>query len=80
MKTILNVGFVYPILGSECISPLVIVPKKGGKWRVHVEYQEINEFTWKDRFPFPLIEKVLYALLGKKYLSFLDGFIGQNHI
>ena len=27
-----NAGFIYPISNSRWVSPLVIVPKKGGKW------------------------------------------------
>ena len=32
LQKLLNVGFTYPILDSQWVSPLVIVPKKGGKW------------------------------------------------
>jgi hypothetical protein len=59
---------------------LVIVPKKNGKWRVCVYYQEINKATRKDHFPLPFIDQVLDALAGKKYFSFLYGFSGYNHI
>ena len=32
LQKLLNVGFIYPILDSQWVSPLVIVPKKGRKW------------------------------------------------
>ena len=32
LQKLLNFGFKYPISDSQWVSPLVIVPKKGGKW------------------------------------------------
>jgi len=57
---------------------MVIVTNKGGKWRVCVDYRELNKATKKDHFPLPFIEKVLYALAGNNLLSFLDGLSGYN--
>ena len=74
----LNAGFIYPILDSQWVSPLVIVPKKGGKWCVCVDYRELNSPTKKDHFPLPFVDQVLDNLAGKKYFFFLDGFSGYN--
>ena len=41
----LEVGFIYHISSSEWISALVIIPKKNGKWRVYVDYRELNKAT-----------------------------------
>lgn len=79
-QKILDVGFIYPISNSEWVSPLVIVPKKGGKWRVYVDYKELNSAIRKDHFRLPFIDQVLVSLVGKKYFSFLDGFNGYNQI
>ena len=62
------------------VSPLVIVPKKGGKWWICVDYRELNKETKKDHFPLPFIDQVLDTLAGKKYFSFLDGYSGYNQI
>ena len=76
----LDVGFIYPISDSKWVSPLVIVPKKGGKCRIWVNYRELNKATKKDHFPLPFIDQVLDTLVGKKYFSFLDGYNGYNQI
>jgi hypothetical protein len=47
---ILDEGFIFPILDSEWLSPLVIVNNKGGKWRIYVDYREINKANGKDHF------------------------------
>ena len=51
IQKLLEAGFIYPISDSEWVSPLVIVPKKNGKWRVCVDYRELNKAT---KIPFSL--------------------------
>eukprot|EP00253_Pinus_taeda_P034423 PITA_34423 len=62
LKELLNVNFIYPISDSQWVSPLVIVPKKNGKWRVCIDYRELNKETLKDNFPLPFIDQVLDTL------------------
>ena len=38
LKNLLDARFIYPISDSEWVSPLVLVPKKNGKWRIYVDY------------------------------------------
>jgi hypothetical protein len=77
---LLDARFIYPILDSEWVSLLVIVPKKNEKWRVCVDYRALNKATQKDHFPLSFIDQVLDSLSGKKFFSFLDGFSGYNQI
>ena len=37
LQKLLKVGFIYPISDSQWVSPLVVVPKKNGKWRICVD-------------------------------------------
>lgn len=80
LQKLLNVGFIYPISNSQWVSPLVVVSKKNGKWRICVDYRELNKATQKDHFPLPFLDQVLDDLYGKKYFSFLDVFSGYNQI
>jgi len=80
LQKLLNVNFIYPISDSRWVSPLVIVPKNNGKWRVCIHYRELNKATLKAHFPLPFIDQVLDTLPGKKYFSLLDGFSGYNQI
>jgi hypothetical protein len=74
LQKLLNVIFIYPFFDSQWISPLVIVPKKNGKWRFCLDYRELNKKTLNYHFPLPFINQVLDTLAGIKYFSFLDGY------
>jgi hypothetical protein len=65
LQKLLKVGFIYPISDSQWVSPLVVVPKKNGKWRICVDYRELNKETLRDHFPLPFIDQVLDSLAGK---------------
>jgi len=80
IQKLLDVGFIYAISNCECVSRLVLVPKKNVKWRICVDYRELKKATKKDHFPLPFINQVLDGLAGKRFFSFLDGFSGYNQI
>ena len=67
LQKLLTASFIYPISDSKWVSPLVVVPKKViAKWRICVDFRELNNATLKDYFPFPFIGKVLDTLSGKQ--------------
>ena len=78
LQKLLDAGLIYPISNSEWVSPLVLVPKKNGKWRICMDYKELNQATKKDHFPLPFIDQVLDGLARTKFFYFLDGFSGYN--
>ena len=80
LQKLLKVNFIYPISDSQWVSPLAIIPKKNGKWRICVDYIQLNKATLKYYFPLPFIDQVLDTLVGKSPFSFLDGFSGYNQI
>lgn len=80
VQKLLDVNFIYPISNSQWVSPLVVIPKKNGKWRICVDYIELNKSTQKDHFLVPFVDQFLDTLARKKYFSFLDGISGYNQI
>ena len=49
-------SFIYPVFHGEWVSPMVIVPKKGGKWYIRNKYCKLNKATRKNHLPLPFID------------------------
>ena len=58
----------------------MVIPKNGGKWRVCIDYTDLNEACPKDSFPLPHIDQIVDAIAGHGILSFLDAFSRYHHI
>ena len=58
----------------------MVVPKKGGKWRVCVDYTNLNDACPKDSFPLPRIDQIVDVSTGHGMLSFLDAFSRYHQI
>lgn len=80
LQKLINIGFIYPILYSQWGSPLFLVPKRNGKWRIWADYKALNKAAKKDHFPLLFIDQVLDTLIGKNLFCFLDGLSGYNQI
>ena len=59
---------------------MVVVPKKGGKWRVCVDYTDLNEACPKDSFPLPRIDQIVDVATWHGILSFLNAFSGYHQV
>ena len=73
-------GFIYEVLYSEWVSPIVMVPKKNGKIRICQDYRKLNAVTKTDYFPLPFTDSILDTVAGHESYSFLDGFSGYNQV
>ena len=58
----------------------MVVKKKNGKWRVCVDFTDLNKVCPKDPFPVPRIYQLMDATVGHPQISFLDAFQGSHQI
>lgn len=65
---------------SEYSSPLVLVKKKDGSFRVCVDYRSLNKKIIKDEFPLPVIDDMIDKLCDAKVFSILDLKNGFFHL
>ena len=68
-----------PILSPFC-SPILLVHKKDGTYRMCVDYRALNKITIKNRFLVPQIEDLFDKLQGSIYFSRIDLKSGYHHI
>ncbi|KAK0599434.1 hypothetical protein LWI29_005254 [Acer saccharum] len=77
---LLRAGFIREARYPEWIANVVMVPKANGKWRMCVDYTDLNRACPKDSFTLPKIDQLIDSTAGNKTLSFMDAFSGYNHI
>ena len=58
----------------------MIVKKKSKKWRVCVDFTDLNKACPKDPFLIPWIDQLVDATIGHSRISFLDAFQGYHQI
>jgi hypothetical protein len=80
IEKMLEAGFIRPCRYAEWISSIVPVQKKDGRWRVYMDFRNLNRATPKDEYPMPVVETLINAAADNKILSFMDGNAGYNQI
>ena len=80
VDNLLKARFIKEVKYPEWLANVVAVPKKGGKWRVCLDYTDLNEACLKDSFPLPRIDQIVDGLAGHGVFSFLDAFSGYHQI
>ena len=72
VDNLLRAGFNREVKYPEWLTNMVVVPKKGSKWPVCVDYTDLNEACPKDGFPLPRIDQIVDVAAGHGILSFQD--------
>ncbi|KAL8115462.1 hypothetical protein AgCh_022089 [Apium graveolens] len=80
VEKLLEAGFIEEIQFPEWLANPVMVKKANGKWRMCIDFTDLNDACPKDCFPLPRIDTLIDATAGHEMLSFMDGFSGYNQI
>nr|XP_016447594.1 PREDICTED: uncharacterized protein LOC107772617 [Nicotiana tabacum] len=80
LRQMLDQGIIQPSC-SPFASPMVLVGKKDGSWRLCVSYRNLNKYTLKNKFTIPpIVEDLLDELGGSKIFSKIDLSSGYHQL
>jgi len=75
-EKLLRAGHIWEILYPEWLANVVLVKKANGKWRMCVDFTDLNKACPKESYPLPSIDALVESASGYRLLSFLDAFSG----
>jgi hypothetical protein len=79
LKELLDKGYIHPS-SSPWGCPALFVRKKDQSLRLCVDYQPLNAFTIKNKYPLPRIDILFDQLTGAKVFSKVDLRLGYHQI
>ena len=80
VEKLLEADFIKEVFYPNWLANMVMVKKSNGKWRMCINFTDLNKARPKDSFPLPRINQLVDSTAGHKLLSFMDAFSGYNHI
>ena len=64
----------------DWLANVVMVKKANDKWRMCVDFTNLNKVYPKDSYPLPRIDQLVDFTVGHKLLCFMDAFSENNQI
>ena len=80
VNKLLAANFIREVYYPEWLANVVMVKKANGKWRICVDFTDLNTACLKDSFPLPRIDQLVDSTARHKLLTFMDAFSGYNQI
>ena len=80
VEKLLTTGFIREVYYPDWLANVVMVKQPNGKWRMCVDFTDLNKAYPKDSFPLPQIDQLVDLTAGHKLLTFMDAFSGYNQI
>ena len=78
VQKLIAAKFIREVYYPDWIANIVMVKKANGKWRMCVDFIDLNKACPKDSYLLPRIDQLMDSTAGHKLLSFMDAFSGYN--
>jgi hypothetical protein len=80
VKRLLSARVIREVTYPEWLANTVMVKKVNGKWRICIDFTDLNKACPKDEFPLPRIDSLVDAAATSKLMSLLDCYAGYHQI
>ena len=80
VRKLLEADFIREVYYPDWLANVVMVKKANGKWRMCVDFTDLNKACPKDSYPLPRIDTPVDSTARHQLLSFMDAFSGYNQI
>ena len=80
VNKLLAAKFIWKVHYPDWLANVVMVKKANGKWRMCVDFTDLNQAYRKDSFPLLRIDQFVDSTAGHKLLTFMDAFSRYNQI
>ena len=75
---LLTANFIRKVFYPNWLANVIMVKKANGKWRMCVDFIDLNKAYPKDSFPLLRIDQLVDLTAGHKLLTFMDAFSSYN--
>ena len=72
--------FIQEVYYPDWLANVVMVKKANGKWRMCMDFTDLNKVCLKDSYPLPRIDQLVDFIASHQLLSFMDTFSTYNQI
>jgi hypothetical protein len=80
VKRLLSAGVIREVTYSEWLANTIMVKKANGKWRMCIDFTDLNMACLKDEFPLPRIDSLVDTTASSELMSLLDCYSGYHQI
>ena len=80
VNKLLAANFIREVYYPEWLVDVVMVKKANEKWRMCIDFTDLNSACPKDSFPLPRINQLIDSTVEHKLLTFMDAFFRYNQI
>ena len=80
IKKLLDARFIREVTHPEQAANVVLVKKANGKYRICVDYMDLNKACPKDSYPLSTIDQLVDSTACHRLYSFIDAAQGYHQI
>ena len=80
VRKLQEANFIREVYYPDWLANVVMVKKASGKWRMCVDFTDLNKACPKDSYPLPRVDVLVDSTARHQLLSFMDAFSGYNQI